>query len=255
MDWNGDTWDWVSSNPTPFSGALEHQSAIAAGMHQHMFTGAVDTMNVNTGDVLYCYVYIDPANLPSEIMLQWYDGSTYNHRAYWGANNIAMGTDGTTSRQSMGALPAAGEWVQLQIPAKSVGLEGVTVSGMAFTEYDGRATWDVTGKGTLVSSSSNGNTGGGGGTTNPPTNGGGGTSNSPLAISLETPVNNTAYAAPASIWLSGYGSGGNVVTNMEFFAGSTRIGQSGTMTSVTPNSVVGSTNPPLTGFGANLNWK
>ena len=36
----GDTWNWISSNPTPYSGALAHESGLAAGNHQHFFYGA-----------------------------------------------------------------------------------------------------------------------------------------------------------------------------------------------------------------------
>jgi hypothetical protein len=102
-------------------------------------------MTVGVGDTLYAYVYLDPANPPSEVMLQWNDGS-WEHRAYWGANSIAWGTDGTASRRYMGALPAAGQWVRLAVPASAVGLEGRTLNGMAFTLYNGRATWDQAGK-------------------------------------------------------------------------------------------------------------
>src|SRR5207302_154568 len=35
-------WNWVSSNP--FSGALAHQSILAAGMHQHYFYNAAATL-------------------------------------------------------------------------------------------------------------------------------------------------------------------------------------------------------------------
>lgn len=97
------------------------------------------------GDKLIAYVYLDPANPPSEIMLQWNDG-TWEHRAYWGTNQIAWGVDGTISRAFMGALPAAGSWVRLEVPAAVVGLEGRTLNGMAFTLFDGRAAWDYAGK-------------------------------------------------------------------------------------------------------------
>jgi hypothetical protein len=40
---------------------------------------------------------IDPANIPSEIMLQWNENWSWDHRAYWGANNIQFGTDNTDS--------------------------------------------------------------------------------------------------------------------------------------------------------------
>ena len=43
------------------------------------------------------------------------------------------------SRRYMGALPATSGWVRLEVPAWQVGLEGVTVKGMAFTLYNGQA--------------------------------------------------------------------------------------------------------------------
>ena len=141
----GDAWTWISANPAPYSGALAHQSALASGEHQHYFYNATATLPVAVGDTLFAYVYLDPANPPSEVMLQWYDGS-WEHRAYWGANQISWGTNGTTSRQSMGALPATGQWVRLAVPASQVGLEGHTLNGMAYTLYNGRATWDYAGK-------------------------------------------------------------------------------------------------------------
>ena len=142
----GDGWAWVSANPTPFSGNLASQSNSAAGEHQHYFTNATQTLTINTGDTLIAYVYLDPLNTPSEIMLQWNNGS-WEHGAYWGANSVTWGVDGTISRVNMGPLPATGQWVRLQVPASVVGLEGSTLTGMAFTLFGGRATWDHAGKG------------------------------------------------------------------------------------------------------------
>lgn len=143
----GDSWDWISSNPSPYSGTLAHQSAIASGIHLHAFSGATATLAINTGDTLYTYVYLDPANPPQEVMLEWYDGSSWAHAAYWGANLIPWGVNGTASQYPAGALPATGQWVRLEVPASAVGLEGATVSGMQFILYDGRATFDDSGKG------------------------------------------------------------------------------------------------------------
>jgi hypothetical protein len=114
-------------------------------MHQDYFINATATMGIGTGDVLYAWVYLDPNNIPGEIMLQWNDGN-WEHRAYWGANNLDDGIDGTVSRAYMGSLPPAGQWVQLRVPASRVGLEGRTVSGMAFTLFGGRASWDAAGR-------------------------------------------------------------------------------------------------------------
>lgn len=150
----GDGWNWISANPAPFFGAGAHQSSVGFGLHQHYFDWATQTMEVGAGDTLYAYVHLDPANVPSQIMLQWNDGS-WEHRAYWGANRIQYGFDNTISRRNMGALPPAGQWVRLEVPAASVGLEGRTVRGMAFSVFDGRVTWDAAGKGSVPETGTN----------------------------------------------------------------------------------------------------
>src|SRR5947207_6338413 len=150
--YGGESWTWVSSSPTPYSGGSAHQSIVASGLHNHYFYGATATLSVGTGDKLFAYVYLDPSNPPSEVMLHWNDGS-WEHRAYWGANNITTyGTDGTPGRYYAGALPAAGQWARLEVPASAVALEGSTLNGMGFSLYDGRATWDYAGKSSAAGS-------------------------------------------------------------------------------------------------------
>jgi hypothetical protein len=198
----GDTWNWTSSNPAPESGALAHSSATASGMHQHFFMSASQTLTVNTGDTLYAYVYIDPANPPSQVMLQWNDGS-WEHRAYWGVNNIYWGTDGTASLRKMGPVPAGGQWTRLEVPASQLGLEGSTISGMAFTLYGGHAVWDNAGKSTPSSNNPSGSI-----TNTPPANGGstntGGTSgtgtvtNTPPVVDTNTPPANATTTSDTS---------------------------------------------------------
>jgi hypothetical protein len=144
---DGEGWNWVGSNPAPYSGALAHQSALVNGIHQHYFfnANAASRLAVGAGDTLFAYVYLDPVNPPTEVMLQWNDGN-WEHRAYWGLNSISWGVDGTASRRYMGALPPTGQWVRLEVPAALVGLEGRSLNGMAFTLFNGRATWDLAGK-------------------------------------------------------------------------------------------------------------
>ncbi len=146
-DGTGEGWNWVSQNPAPLRGRLAHQSALAAGMHQHYFSNASATMHVAPGDDLFSFVFLDAANPPREVMLQWRtpDGS-FDHRAYWGEDLIAFGAPGTPSRCYMGPLPTLGQWVRLEVPARLVGLENADVNGMAFALYDGRATWDQAGR-------------------------------------------------------------------------------------------------------------
>ena len=54
--------------------------------------------------------------------------------------------NGTASRYNMGALPAAGQWVQLEVSASFVGPEGSAIKGMCFSCSGGHATWDAAGK-------------------------------------------------------------------------------------------------------------
>ena len=140
---DNETWDWQPGNV--FSGSLAHQSALKAGMHQHYFTGAQNPLVVSDPlDILFAMIFLDPDNSPDEVMLQWH--TTDWSRAYWGANLLDWGTDGTNQRRYMGPLPPSGEWVRLVIPSLEVGIGATTpVDGMAFTLYNGRATWDYAG--------------------------------------------------------------------------------------------------------------
>lgn len=138
-------WNWTCFDPIPLSGTLAHASDNIAGVHQHYFSGATQTLAVNTGDTLVAHVYLDPVNPPTQVMLQWNDG-TWEHRAYWGQSQISWGVEGTVSRRNMGGLPPTGQWVRLAVPASLVGLEGRTLNGMAFTLFNGRAIWDHGGK-------------------------------------------------------------------------------------------------------------
>jgi hypothetical protein len=90
----------------------------AAELSQHFFTGAEPPLVVGAGDRLVAHVFLDPANPPKQIILQWHDASrSWDHRAYWGENLAPWGQDGTPSRLPMGPLPEAGKWVRLEVPA------------------------------------------------------------------------------------------------------------------------------------------
>lgn len=139
-----DNWSWLGTGLAPVSGTLAMESAAydTSGIHSTEFNGATAVMSVKTGDTLYAWVYLDPADPPSEIMIQWRTGSSWEHRAYWGANSISYGTNNTNSRRYVDVLPKTGGWVKLQIAASQVGLEGVSVNGLSLVEYNGRAAWD-----------------------------------------------------------------------------------------------------------------
>jgi hypothetical protein len=144
----GDAWNWVTNNPTPWSGTRAHQSNPGLGIRAHYFSDASPstTMTVSPGDTLITWVFLNPTNPPREIMLRWRADNSWDHGAYWGAKLIPWSADGSPAQQPMGALPRSGEWAKLEVPASLVNLEGRTVTGMNFVLYDGQVTWDYSGK-------------------------------------------------------------------------------------------------------------
>jgi hypothetical protein len=205
-------------------------------------------MSVSTGSTLYAYVYLDPANPPTQVMLQWSDGS-WDHRAYWGASQLNYGLEGTAGRRYMGPLPAAGQWVQLKVPARDVALEGRTVTGMAFTLFNGRATWDAAG--VLNPNVS----------TNPPSSGtnpdSGTTTNTVSAVSVTATDASRVGPASGTFTFTRTGSTSNSLTLTYALSGTAASGTDYTLSSgqasasavVAPNSVTipaGSTSATLT---------
>lgn len=139
------SWQWAEQPAAQVVSRKLAHTRTAKGLSQHYFTGASNGLKIGEGDKLFAYVFIDPASPPKTVMLQFNDGS-WEHRAYWGEDLVSWGANGTASRLPMGPLPTVGGWVRLEVDAKSVGLPpGTTVSGMAFTQVDGKTTWDKAG--------------------------------------------------------------------------------------------------------------
>ncbi len=138
------SWRWVASPQPVLSGRLASERT-AAQFGQHFFINSKERLNIAAGDKLFAHVYLDPQNPPQTLMLQFNDGA-WEHRAYWGADTVAFGTDKSPSRLPMGPLPETGRWVRLEVDAAAVGLAvGDLVSGMAFSQYGGHVYWDKAG--------------------------------------------------------------------------------------------------------------
>ncbi len=137
-------WEFVADNAGPVQSGETSRVQSNDQLVQHFFTDAVP-IRVQAGDRFFAYVYLDPKNPPSQIMLQFNDGD-WNHRVYWGADKIDWGKQGESSRYFAGELPALGEWIQLEVPVEKVGFKNLSlVSGMAFTQWGGKAYWDSAG--------------------------------------------------------------------------------------------------------------
>lgn len=142
------TWSWDTVQRA--SGTVANVNPPAVGLVEYSFTGATAPLNVGANDTLTVYALIDPCDPPREVMISWYDGVTWDRRAYWGEDLVWA-----AGKHSMGALPAAGEWVRLEIPAATVGLAGKSVKGMKFSVHSGKVWFDRVGlePGTIAASS------------------------------------------------------------------------------------------------------
>ncbi len=121
-------------------------SRTAQGLAQDFFKQAAEPLFVGQDDKLFAHVYLDPANPPKAIMLQFHT-SDWLHRANWGDDDaIPIGDKGTSKKLLMGALPKAGEWVRLEIEVAKLDLKpGAKIDGMAFTQFGGTVAWDQAG--------------------------------------------------------------------------------------------------------------
>lgn len=142
----GDTpWKWVTAAEGPVFSGQRATTRTATGLSQHFFTGANPGLKIREGDRLFAYCYLDPANPPQTIMLQFNDGQ-WEHRVFWGEDKIPFGAVNTPSKRSGGPLPPLGRWVRLEIAVAEVNLApGSTLNGWAFTQFGGTVYWDRAG--------------------------------------------------------------------------------------------------------------
>jgi hypothetical protein len=134
-------WIWAQ-NPTPTSGNLSHLLANYNDMHQDYFMWAAPVY-IAPEATLFCDVYVSSSYPTLEVMLQWCaeDATWWYHRAYWGQDQITWAPRTRISS----SVPAAGQWVTLNVPASAVDLGGRYISGMAFTLFNGSAAFDRAG--------------------------------------------------------------------------------------------------------------
>ena len=115
---------------------------------QHIADAAKQPLELVEGDVLFSYVWLDPKNPPTQVMLQFHHHKGgWSHRAYWGGDDIPFGKGADSdAHRKLGDLPKAGEWVRLEVPIAQVGLKaGDKLTNLAYTQFSGLVYWDDAG--------------------------------------------------------------------------------------------------------------
>lgn len=141
------TWDFVSAEQGPVHRGEKSRRQTSDGLVQHFFIGAKDQVTVEPGLRFYTWVYLDPSNPPTAIMLQLND-SSWEHRAVWGSGDIDFGRrdESWDGYRRFGDLPSSGQWGRLVVDPVELGIAtGGSVNGMAFTQFGGLAYWDQAG--------------------------------------------------------------------------------------------------------------
>ncbi len=134
-------WGWEKKQ-----GRSVHTEPATDGPHSHWFEGDPLGHKVEVGEVLFADAFLVPGQEPEAILLQWHDGGSVEHGALWGRDRFPLdGKVGTASKKAIGPLPAAGQWVRLEVPARELGLEGKVVRGMIFKLYGGQVYWHACG--------------------------------------------------------------------------------------------------------------
>ena len=144
---DGRTWQWLDGGkgaaPAAHSGARVLRRK-GGGLNQDFFNDAAAPLRLQDGDRLFAHVWLDPSDPPASVQLQFYAGG-WDHRVRWGAEAHGPGRPNGGDHRA-GDVPAAGEWVRLEVDIADVGLEvGDVVDGWAFTQVGGTVYWDHAG--------------------------------------------------------------------------------------------------------------
>ena len=76
-------WNWITAEQGPVHRGERATRRSGAGLNQHFFTGASQPLEIQEGDRLFAWVWLDPNDPPQTVQLQFNDGG-WDHRALLG---------------------------------------------------------------------------------------------------------------------------------------------------------------------------
>ena len=130
---------------TPVASGKKSLKRGGAQTAQDYYQAGAQPLEVPQDGKFFVHVYLDPADPPEEVMIQFNSGD-WKHRALWGEDVIEFGAKNTTERFKAGMLPPLGKWTKLEVDAAKMGLtKGVKIIGYAFTVHGGTAFFDKMG--------------------------------------------------------------------------------------------------------------
>ncbi|KAJ4457547.1 hypothetical protein PAPYR_6902 [Paratrimastix pyriformis] len=120
----------------------EAQIPAGTGTRQLCFSGAA-----SAATHIFAWVFLDPDDLPTAMMMQAHASGSWEHRAVWG-DPVAIDPSvfSTGHRSLMGALPRSGGWVRLTASMSVLNVPpGTTIDKTALAIAEGRVTMGAIG--------------------------------------------------------------------------------------------------------------
>jgi peptidoglycan hydrolase-like protein with peptidoglycan-binding domain len=139
-------WNFVSSNPAPFSGTVAHKIT-TTGEDADEFHLPNPPLTFGPDDVFFTMVFLDPVQTPDSIVLGW-EINTKTGVAFYAKDPSSIPP---SPNMVVKLLPPTGQWIRLEVPTRDVGFTGQTdLEALAFIVSKGTVTFDRTGVRNLI---------------------------------------------------------------------------------------------------------
>lgn len=137
--------EWRRGAGVPVAGGKAALRTEGAGAREIAFTAKDVNLAIGTEATISAHVHLDPANPPRAIGLEFITDKAGARRLVWG-DVQAFGPEIAKTAQHMGALPKAGEYVKLEMPACDAEMhKGDAYTGIRLVQSGGAAWWDSIG--------------------------------------------------------------------------------------------------------------
>jgi len=135
-------WEWDET--LTHDAARTHIQSAADQISRHSFK-ASNSIALDKGSSIVQYIYLDPKNAPSGIMLKFFIAPDEEIIFYWeGYEEAFAELDEYINAWYMGFMLDTGMWVKLIIDFKELDMPMAELLGMEFILSDGRAWWGKT---------------------------------------------------------------------------------------------------------------
>lgn len=136
--------EWFWDENMKQNGVSSHTSGVKEAARSHSFR-TDEGIGINKDSRVIQYVFLDPKDSPSGIMMKFFLNGASQISAYWeGEEEVFADTDEYLTAWYMGPLPKKGEWARLEIDFKELDIKEEQLEGICFIRIGGRLWWGRT---------------------------------------------------------------------------------------------------------------